>query len=210
MREAFTCLQWRKRAHRNRLWRLRLRISAIWRKTPLPSPCSVQSEFSFAARFLRAHRHYARRIHLSCISKSICKLRCAAQKRGFACASDYLVHKICFKLLKQIFVSLRGNPSGFPLIARRNKATEGRRRAMFAAKPSYTCCSLSPKISHRYARCDFRGTPLFFKGTPKYARRFHPFRKPFGKWREKGKSVVLPFSSNSFTRGAKARFCLRE
>ena len=56
--------------------------------------------------------------------------------------------------------------------ARRNKATEGRRRAMFAAKPSYTCCSLSPKISHRYARCDFWG-PRLIKGTPYYAHRIY-------------------------------------
>ena len=38
--------------------------------------------------------------------------------RGFACASNYLVHKFCFKLLKQNFVSLRGNPNGFPLAVR--------------------------------------------------------------------------------------------
>ena len=44
-----------------------------------------------------------------------------------------------------------------PLCARRIKATEGRRRALLAATPSCACCSSSPKISHRFARCDFRG-----------------------------------------------------
>ena len=68
----------------------------------------------------------------------------------------------------------RGNPNGFPLVARRNRATEGRRRAKLAAKPSYTCCSSSPKISHRFARCDFRGPRLFQRTHIIKYRRFTP------------------------------------
>ena len=46
-----------------------------------------------------------------------------------------------------------------------------------ALTPSYTCCSSSPKISHRSARCDFRG-PRYFKGTHIIIMPlFHPFRK---------------------------------
>ena len=71
------------------------------------------------------------------------------------------VHAFLSKLMLAKRREIEGNPNGFPLMPRRNKATEGRRRAMFAATPSYTCCSLSPKISHRYARCDFRG-PRYF------------------------------------------------
>ena len=97
------------------------------------------------------------------VSRSIGKLSALAQKCDSACASD-LARVNLGKLLPAIYCDCRGNPSGFPLCPRRNKATEGRRRAKLAAKPLYTCCSSSPKISHRCARCDFRG-PRLFKGT---------------------------------------------
>ena len=58
-------------------------IVVILRKTPLSSLCSAQSEFSSAARPFRAHHIYARRIHLSCISKSFCKQGCANAKARF-------------------------------------------------------------------------------------------------------------------------------
>ena len=58
-------------------FKLLKQIFVIFRKTPLSSPCSVQPEFSSAVRLFRAHHFYARRIHLSCISKSFCKLGCA-------------------------------------------------------------------------------------------------------------------------------------
>ena len=49
----------------------------------MSSLCSAQSEFSSAARPFRAHHIYARRIHLSCISKSFCKQGCANAKARF-------------------------------------------------------------------------------------------------------------------------------
>ena len=48
MREAFTCLQWRKRAHRNRLWRLRLRNAESSGQPHCP-------------RFARCNRSFPRR-----------------------------------------------------------------------------------------------------------------------------------------------------
>ena len=108
----------------------------------MSSLCSEQSEFSslvrpfiksraaltFPAKALpRKYRcanapnavNFAER-PLAGIHAKLTKLRdnTVVAMRGFACASNYLVHKFCFKLLKQNFVSLRGNPNGFPLAVR--------------------------------------------------------------------------------------------
>ena len=68
---------------------------------------------------------------------------------------------------------------------------------MFAAKPSYTCCSSSPKISHRFARCDFRGPRLFQRTHIIKCRRFTPsVSRGIGKLGAKAKSVVFAFASD--------------
>ena len=126
------------------------------------------------------------------------QIGCAYPKASFWNAQQvYLAREILAELTAANFCDWRGNPSGFPLMPRRNKATEGRRRAMFAAKPSYTCCSLSPKISHRCARCDFRGSRYFLRAHHITRVDFTlSVRQGIAKLSARAKSVVFALASN--------------
>ena len=74
----------------------------------------------------------------------------------FGNASDYLGSRKPRREAPAVFRDPRGNPN-----ARRNKATMCMRRVSLAARRICACCSFFPKISHRYARCDF-WEPCFF------------------------------------------------
>ena len=92
---------------------------------------------------------------------------------------------------------------------RRNKATDGRRRALLAAIPSYTCCSSSPKISHRFARCDFRGPRCFLGHTYYLWAQIHPFpksRRYAANWGRFLKNVVFKRALNYFSIRANSLF----
>ena len=152
----------------------------IFRKTPLSSPCSVQPEFSSAARLFRAHHFYARRIHLSCISKSFCKLGCAViyfikpQTHGKSQHCEIFVNKAaeprrkrampagyCEKLASCVAaksVVLLARVIWFSSISRR---AEGARtfRLLAIAKMSAPQTSLMITAAKLY---DFRGNPNGF------------------------------------------------
>ena len=65
--------------------------AAIYRQTPLPSPCSVQSEFSSAARPFRAHHITRAAFTFPAKAKVFANKGALSQKRRFACASNYFI-----------------------------------------------------------------------------------------------------------------------
>ena len=120
--------------------------------------------------------HYARRIHLSCKSQSFGKQGCAAQKRGFACASNYSAREICFKLLKQISTILGKTRTVFPsrLVATRRRRAGGAHNLPLS--PRALVAPLHQK-SHSALLVAIFGDPAFLRAHHKHTRRFHPFRK---------------------------------
>ena len=122
-----------------------------------------------------------------------------------------VVHEICFELTKQISVSLRGNPNGFPLAAAYFRAHRKemprlhpfrkprcRQMGVRCAKASFCLresslgdfvLSCQNKIFRLEGRCPLRRA--FLEHTVENARRIHPLRRSRANCVARRKSAVL-------------------